>query len=186
MKSRCSVIVLLVGLSCVGLTMLGCADSSSEASGTAEASRFLLTEEPGDAQGVTACRTVLEENEGPREVTLTGRVGGLSQPTWDPERAAFMMSDLSWEDAGDEKEEAVSPQHDADNCPFCRARKRKELAALAMVELVDDAGETPALDAQTIPGLSEGAVIVLRGTAELDSLGTLRVRTGGVYVKSAE
>ena len=60
-----------------------------------------------------------EESAAPVELTVTGRVTGLNQPTWDPDRAVFMIADQSLvkEDPG----HAGDSAHDADACPFCRA-----------------------------------------------------------------
>ena len=59
-----------------------------------------------------------------------GRIDGLSQPTWDPERAAFMLADLSLaaKPAGDDEDHDETPKHDAENCPFCKVKTKKELA----------------------------------------------------------
>ncbi len=52
-----------------------------------------------------------------------------------------------------------------------------------MVEMVDQSGQVPPVDAQKLLGLSEGQTVVIRGEATLDKLGTLVVRSGGIYVR---
>ena len=75
----------------------GCLDSTGtdrDAAGAAGAD-FLLNAEPEAAQSVVDVRTLLEEKKEPTNVVVVGRIDGLGQPTWDPERAAFMLADLS-------------------------------------------------------------------------------------------
>jgi len=179
--------LFLFGTTCTAcLVLAGCANStSSESGGAVNGQAFLLREPPADPLGVMACRERLEERDEPLEVSLVGRVGGLSQPTWDPEQAVFMVADLGLEQH--EASEDDAPPHDADNCPYCRARKQKELAGLAMIKLVDAQGNTPAVSARQLLGVSEGQTIIVQGTAQLDpNLGSLLVETRGVYVQADE
>jgi hypothetical protein len=113
-------------------------------------------------------------------VVLLARVGGGDGPTWDPDRAAFTVTDLSLETEDAQSHEA--PQHDEDSCPFCRAKKQKRLAATAIVELVDEGG-VPPMDARQLLGLAEGQIVVLRGAARIDGLGGLALQARGVYVR---
>jgi len=73
--------------------------------------------------------------------------------------------------------------NDADNCPFCRAKKAKLLASTALVQVVDAEGNVPAMDARKLLGLKEGRTIVVRGEAQIDGLGNLAVRAAGIYVR---
>jgi hypothetical protein len=127
----------------------------------------------------------LENREQPgawSEVVLLARIGGSDGPTWDPDRAAFTVTDLSL--AAEDAQAHESPQHDADSCPFCRARKKKRLAATAIVELVDE-DEVPPVDARKLLGVAEGQTVVLRGAARIDELGGLAVQARGVYVRKS-
>ncbi len=143
--------------------------------------QFILLREPSDALAIVKLRETLEESGESREVVLVGRVDGLGQPTWDPDRAAFMLADLSLHK--DEGDHDGAPKHDVDNCPFCKAKRKKELAGLALVEIVDPSGDVPQVSAQELLGLAEGQAVVVRGKATLDKLGTLVVRTSGIFVK---
>ena len=166
----------------VFVLLAGCGASTTGAGrGGSEGAKYLLQEEPAKARGIVELRGAMEESGNPAEVVLLGRVGGLGQPTWDPERAAFMVADLSL--VKEEPEHDETPKHDADACPFCRAKKKQELAGLAMIQVVDENGETPATDARQLLGLEEGQTIVVRGNAQIDGLGTLVVRTSGIYIK---
>jgi hypothetical protein len=174
---------LLVGC----FVALGCqkSDDSLPAHPAVGGTAYLLDAEPSGARSVIDLRAWLEEQTGPADVVLVGRVGGLTQPTWDTQRAAFLMSDLSLAspDTVATADHDPTPAHDADNCPFCRAKKKKELAGLALVQIVDSRGAIPAVDARQLLGLTEGATIVVQGQAELDKLDVLVVRAGGIYVR---
>ena len=75
----------------------GCQKSSDTDRGatSAAAAEYLLDAEPAAAQSVVDVRALLEEKKEPTDVVVVGRIGGLGQPTWDPEQAAFMIADLS-------------------------------------------------------------------------------------------
>ncbi len=81
----------------VSMLLSGCSGSATRQDAAwAEAGRqYLLAEEPPDAQQLMQLREVLEQSGQLENVTLVGRVDGLSRPTWDPDRAAFMVADLS-------------------------------------------------------------------------------------------
>lgn len=190
MTAPFTTIAARLAASSVCLTVAGClaftgcnGDSSPASRGpSAAGAKFLLSTQPADAINVVDCRRALEESKEPQDVVLVARVGGLSQPTWDPQRAIFMVADLSLQEHEDATE--APPGHDADNCPFCKARKQSELASMAMIQIVNSEGQIPRENAQELLGLVEGQEVVIRGTAELDKLGTLVVRTSGIYVKS--
>ncbi len=147
------------------------------------ANRLLLTAEPPEARSVLEVKADLEARAQPEQwsdVVLLARVGGGDGPTWDPDRAAFTVTDLSL--SSEDAQTQEPPQHDADSCPFCRVKKKKRLAATAIVELVDE-GRVPAVDARKLLGLSEGQTVVLRGAGRIDGLGGLAVQARGVYVR---
>ena len=128
-------------------------------------------------------RAELEGREKPAEaasVVLVARVGGVEGYTWDPNRAAFTVQDVP---AAEHAESEETAQHDAEDCPFCRAKKKKELASTALVQVVDARGSVPAVDARKLLGLEDGQIVVLRGEAQIDGLGNLAVRAAGVYVR---
>jgi hypothetical protein len=142
----------------------------------------LLDEEPPGARGVLETRTDFEGRENPgdwADVVLVARIGGIEGEIWDPNRAAFMVIDTSYVEP-ETKDEA--PQHDADNCPFCRANKKKLLASTALVQIVDAAGEVPAVHAKKLLQVDEGQTVVLRGQARIDGLGNLAVQASGVFL----
>jgi len=176
---------MLAGLLIAALMLASCNRPAGPEAASAHGagSAYLLQAEPPDARGVLETRAQLESRENPGkaiDVVLVARVGGIEGLTWDPDRAAFVVRDLpSVEDQEPEEE----PQHDADNCPFCRAKKKKLLASTALVQVVDAQGNVPAVDARKLLGLEEGRTIVVRGEAQIDGLGNLAVRAFGIYVR---
>lgn len=175
----------LIGLIVLASTTVGCRRASDEMalSAVRSAAPFLLDEEPAGAQSVVQIREVLASGERSDQViaiVLAARVGGLDGVTWDPNRASFVVRDPP--DA-DEDESEKTPHHDDDNCPFCRARRKKALASTALVQLVDEQNEVPPMDARKLLNLEEGQMIVVRGRARLDGLGNLTVQAEKIYIR---
>lgn len=172
-------LLLLVGGGCRQTT--GPNGAAASVAGT----KYLLDAEPAAAQSVVNVRALLTEQKAPTNIVVVGRISGLSQPTWDPERAAFMVADLSLagEAGAAQDEHDETPKHDAEGCPYCRGKTKKELAGLALVQVVDADGSIPSMDARQLLGLQDGQTIVVRGQGEIDKLGTLVVRTNGIYVR---
>ncbi len=142
----------------------------------------LLKEQPSESRGVLEIRSELEERETPdewTEIVLVGRIGSIEGEIWDPNRAAFVVLDESYVEPD---QTHVSPQHDADNCPFCRANRKKAFASSALVEILDADGQIPAMHAGRLLGVDEGQTVVLQGRGRIDALGNLAVRATGVYV----
>lgn len=165
----------------------GCQQSAgrSAGAGSPTGAEYLLDAEPEGAQSIVDARAVLDMRQEPTDIVIVGCVSGLSQPTWDPDRAAFMVADLTLANASEaaQAEHDETPKHDADNCPFCRVKKKKELSGLALVQVVEPDGSIPPVDARQLLGLQEGRTIVVRGKGEIDKLGTFVVRTNGIFVR---
>jgi len=174
---------MLVGLLTAVLTLASCNRPAGPEAADGAGTAYLLPAEPPGAQSVLETRAELESREKPGEaigVVLVARIGGVEGLTWDPDRAAFVVRDLS---SVEDHEPDEAPQHDADNCPFCRAKKKKLLASTALVQVVDAEGNVPPVDARKLLGLKEGRTIVVRGEAQIDGLGNLAVRAFGIYVR---
>ncbi len=176
-------VMTIAGAALSGL--VGCESAGRGTPGLAAGGeKYLLATEPAPAQSIIETRGVLEGKQADQEVVLVGRIDGLSQPTWDPERAAFMLADLSLEakpETGEAHDE--TPKHDAENCPFCKNKSKKELAALAMIEVVDEQDAVPQIDARKLLGLKDGQVVVVRGRGRVDDLGSMVVRANGLFVR---
>ena len=178
MSKRVEIVTRCVGLwllvACVSLS--GCQRAEDPAV-LQQRRKYLLTEEPKGAVGVIEAHAkVAEQASGGQALILVGRVGAGMHETWDPGKAAFVVSDPSVEIAGHDH----GPEHD-DNCPFCQAEKKSALASTALVKVTDDAGQVLSVDARQLFRLVEGQVVVVRGTASIDTLGNLVIAADGIY-----
>jgi hypothetical protein len=109
------------------------------------------------------------------DVVLWGRIGGKKQ-TWSPQSAEFVLADPTFALAAGDHECTD------DNCPFCK-NKSNAADAEAIVSLVDESGKVPAVAVRQLLPLEEGQLVVVRGQAEVNSLGVLVVRANGVYLR---
>ncbi len=183
MKRLIGTMVWLCVALVAGVCLSGCGRGATDQQNAWRESggQFRLQEEPAEPQDVIQLRESLEQSGGQEDIVLVGRIDGLSHPTWDPDRAAFMVADLSLHH--DESDPDGAPKHDADNCPFCKAKTKKELSGIALVEVVDESGNVPPIDARKLLGLSDGQTVVVRGHATLDKLGTLVVQASELFVR---
>ena len=159
----------------------GC--SPSTVGGPAEAGQaILLATEPEGGEGVNGLKsTILAGLNSDGTDVLVCRVGGGGNETWDPDKAAFLVRDL------DVKVETHDEGHgdEGDDCPFCRAAKKKVLESLALVQVVDQEGDVIPTDARQLLGLQEEQVIVAEGEAEVED-GTLVFSASRVFVRPSE
>ena len=166
---RLTALALIAGLS----VLAGCSPSAAVQTDLADQGRkFLLAEEPPGAVSILDFR---EAGAGAADVVLFGRVGG-AKPPWSPHAAEFMISDPTHITAEDDH------VCHSDNCPFCKG-KQQQNDALAIVLLTDEAGRVPAVAARRLLPLDEGQLVVVRGQAEVNSIGQLVVRATGLYVR---
>lgn len=158
------------------LIMLGgCAQPSSQQTAQLEVHRakYLLAEEPEEARGILEFR---EQEPDASEVVLFGRVGGLTE-TWSPGAAAFVMCDPSSAVAADQGHVCK------DGCAFCKKTKQDGLESTAIVQFTDASGKVLPIDARQLFALEEKQTVVVRGTANVDSLGNLVVSANGIYIR---
>ncbi|XZE44515.1 hypothetical protein SH467x_004124 [Pirellulaceae bacterium SH467] len=94
-------------------------------------------------------------------MVMKAKVGSGKGDTFDPKASEFLVSEIpEGEHAGDEK-------HDADNCPFCRAREAK--APTVVVRLLEKDGKPFARPADQLFGLKKGQHVVVRGVGTFDA-----------------
>ena len=116
---------------------------------TVAAKRFVDDDETSEAQAATSA-----------EVTVVGRIDAGDQPAFDPDRAAFFVSEIIEDpDGGD--------GHDASTCPFCKRRAAR--AAKVLVSIIDDRGEPITERADQRFGLTKGDRVSVRGDATFNS-----------------
>jgi hypothetical protein len=155
---------------------LGCGSSEKVAETSkpsAAAEKYLLPDEPHDAQSVMATKESAKDGE---EVTLVGRIGGSESPFVNG-RAAFTLVDTSLVPCSER--EGDSCQTPWDYCCDTDALPK----ATAVVKVVDEAGQTISLDAKKDLGLKELQTIVVRGKAKRDEAGNLTVTSPAIFVK---
>jgi hypothetical protein len=137
-----------------------------------EGKRFVFAEEPAGAQGILDYR---ESKPEAGDVSLIGRVG-LETLKWSNQSAMFVITDPS---------EALDPgQHvcNDENCPFCKAKAAGH-PSRAIVMLIGDNGQVPAIAAKKLLPLEEGQTVVVSGRAEINEQGDLVVHAKGLYVR---
>jgi hypothetical protein len=161
----------------------GCGGNSGAGSHElmAEGRQFLLTDEPAGAIGILEFREetpaeVDGDSAEPRDIVLLGKIGGGGQATWSPTSAEFMLIDPTFElEAGDH----ICTDG---NCPFCKGKDEKDKAQ-AIVSLVGADGRVPDAPVRKLLPLEEGQIVVVRGQAEVNSLGVLVVRANGLAIR---
>jgi hypothetical protein len=139
---------------------------------SAAGQRFVLADEPAGAQGILDYR---ESKSEAGDVSLIGRVG-LETLKWSSQSAMFVITDPS---------EALDPgQHvcNDENCPFCKAKAAGH-PSRAIVMLIGDNGQVPAIAAKKLLPLEEGQTVVVSGRAEINEQGDLVVHAKGLYVR---
>jgi hypothetical protein len=157
---------------------IGCGTSSTSSvdestKPSAEAAKYLLTEEPAGAKSVIDLKTNAKDGE---EVTLVGRIGGSATP-FVPGRASFTVVDTTFvpcnERPGDTCDQPWDYCCDTDRLP----------SGTATVKIVDAEGSTLAKDAKADLALKELQTIVIKGKAKRDEAGNLIVLAPAVFVK---
>jgi hypothetical protein len=171
--------------SCLVL-LLGC-QSADDPAIARHRTKYLLSEEPPGAIGVLEARAQIakpmSENTAPSgssstPIVLVGRIGAGPHATWDPGRAAFVITDPA---VAPESEHAHEAGHDPENCPFCKAERKKTADTTALVQVVDEQGQVLGVDARKLFSIEEDQLVVVRGNASIDALGNLVVAASGIY-----
>ena len=142
--------------------------------------QYVLSQEPSGASSIEATLEKAKEAhvEDVGEVVLVGRIGAGEFEPWAAGQASFLMSE-----ALPETDHAATPGHDPANCPFCRRRAEKAASFTALVQFRDDKGEIVPIDARELLGVEQNQVVVVRGKARVDKVGTLVVAADGIHVK---
>jgi hypothetical protein len=164
--------LLLASLGVLAACNKSDSDPTTSAQPSAEGQKYLLGEEPAGAKDVHDARKDAKDSE---QVVLVGRIGGAKDP-WVADQATFTVVG---------KTPTACSDIPGDSCPtpwdFCCATG---LAAhTAVVQVVDDQGQTVPVDARKLLGLKELQTVVVRGKAQRDQAGNLTVLASGVYVK---
>lgn len=163
--------------------------------------RYVLAEEPADAQTTLDWRDAQPEEGEPAEageeasedktITLVGQIGGMPNPwgaagneeefPWRAGKALFFLVDPSTVAEFAAHAEAEGVEHAAD-CPFCSREAADKTDAVAVVSFAEEPGDTvpAAIDARDLFGLEAGDVVVVRGEWSLVG-DVLMVQANGIY-----
>jgi hypothetical protein len=162
----------------VSALIAGCSRPASEgplapSSETAAArSKYLLREEPAGAKGVIELRKAAQNED---EVVVVGRIGGDVNP-WVEGLAAFLIADSSLKPCNEIEGDACETPWD-----YCCESDLNDKKAT--VRLVDEQGETVAIDSRKLLGVKELATVVVRGKALRDEAGNLTILATGVFMR---
>ena len=169
--------IMLFGAILVSLVLAaGCGQKqTAEPVSTTKASvgdRYLLAEEPQDAQDVI---TVREDVQNEADVTVVGRIGGSRDP-WVEGRAAFSIVDLSLKACSDiEGDKCKTPW---DYC--CQTDLLPK--ATVLVKVVDESGNLIGTDSRALLSVKELDTVIANGKAKRDDAGNLTVLANKLYV----
>ena len=152
-----------------GWTTIGCDDATIDAP---EVRVEVLAAEPIDS-AATIQAAVDQIAAGQTLVAIRGRIGVGDQPAFEPEKAAFLMSEMI-------DDPNAGEGHDASTCPFCK--RRLEKAPKAYVVLVDESGEPLPTAADQTLSLRLGDVVQVRGEATYDAaINTVKVNASAIH-----
>lgn len=155
---------------------IGCNSASSPSQTSqppAEASKYLLTDEPGEPQSVSEAKESAEDGE---EVTLVGRIGGSESP-FVTGRASFTLVDTSLVPCNEKEGDSCKTPWD-----YCCDTDQLQ-SHTAVIKVVDQDGKTVPMDAKAKLGMKELQTVIVKGKAKRDEAGNLTVLAPAVYVK---
>jgi hypothetical protein len=134
--------------------------------------KLVLPSEPPEATSIAAARAHAETQG---SVVLAGQVAADAQEAFIPGKATFLVTEILADlDHG--------PNHDADNCPFCKRRAAE--APRAAIEFADKDGMPLRCDARKLFNIEPGDQVVIRGHGEwISDLNLFRVSADGIYVR---
>jgi hypothetical protein len=179
-------ILLLIGTAPIAL-------AAGEPEVAAHRARLQLAEKPADAQQVAAVQKQLAAakrqagaaNE--HDVVVAGQIGGMPNvwPETHPDfpwyngQASFFLVDSKVA-----AQFATHAKHHGGNhnCSFCQSLARKNAHAIAVVNLVDEAGKPIAIDSRELLGLKESHTVVVRGKAKLLGGRLLVINADGIHI----
>jgi hypothetical protein len=149
--------------------------ASDSKSDSAVRDKYVLSEEPKDAQTVLDTREKAKDKD---DVVVVGRIGGRKNP-WVKGAAAFSIVDPSLK---------ACSERPGDTCPTpwdycCEADLSK---ATVFVTVVDDkTGKTLKEDAREALKLHELDTVVVEGKAQRDKKGNLTIAASKLFVRPA-
>jgi len=171
-------VILRCAVAAVAAAMLQQANTfaSDAKSDSAVHDKYVLNEEPKDAQTVIDTREKAKDKD---DVVVVGRIGGRKNP-WVKGAVAFSIVDPSLK---------ACSERPGDTCPTpwdycCEADLSK---ATVFVTVVDDkTGKTLKEDAREALKLRELDTVVVKGKAQRDKKGNLTIAASKLFVRPAD
>ncbi len=161
------------------ILLSGCGDGDNTkttggppANSSIDAAKYLLTEDPGDAQDVRQIRENAKDGD---QVVVVGRIGGEKDP-WIEGLATFRIVDNSLKSCAETEDDACPTPWD-----FCC--EPDLIDNVMFVKVVDDAGKPLDAGAKDLLGLKELDMVVVKGKAKCDAAGNVSLLANGVYVR---
>lgn len=142
--------------------------------------RLLLEQEPQGAMTIEQARKQVADNPDVTmipDLKLIVKVGNRNFTNWSAgNQATFYVSE-----GFPGSDYNVGPDHDASSCPFCKWKWKIE-DSLAVVQVVNEAGDVLPHSAETIFDFAPGRMITIEGDGLVDEYGFLVVRLAGLFV----
>jgi hypothetical protein len=162
----------------------------------AHQARLQLTDQPRDAQQVVAVLKQLAADKSQPEalktcdVVITGQIGGVPNvwPTehpqfpWYRSQASFFLVDSK---VAAQCTVRALPSN-GKVCIVCQRQAAKNARAMAVVNLVDENGETLPVNARELMNLKENQTVIVRGKAKLLAGSMLVIDADGIYVPATQ
>jgi hypothetical protein len=155
-----------------------------------------LTDQPGDAQQVVAVLKQLAADKSQPEalktcdVVITGQIGGVPnvwpaehpQFPWYRSQASFFLVDSK---VAAQCTVRTMPSN-GKVCIVCQRQAAKNARAMAVVNLIDENGETLPVNARELMNLKENQTVFVRGKAKLLAGSMLVIDADGIYVPATQ
>ena len=158
----------------------------------AQRSRLRLASVPQEPSGVLATIAQLKVKKpspgqaANQQVTIVGQIGGMPNPwtdshpdfPWFAGQASFFLLDMKSAAQFAKHAKSHGGNH---NCAFCQRLAARNAHNIAVVNLVDENGETLKIDARELLGLKENERVTIRGRAELLGGTMLVIHADGLH-----
>lgn len=166
------------------LAFTGCGGESTSTAEYRELGKaFELDTEPADPIEFTEAKAKAESGD---KVVLLGKVGvkgfdewGEENEPWGSDKATVFITDV----AGVDLDHQDDPNHDVDDCPFCKKEKKPIKEAVAMIQFADEEGKVIESDLRNLFEINEGDIVSVTGKPRINPLGFLVVDVDGIYIK---
>lgn len=171
-------LTIFVSMLVAGSLLIGCADQTASQQDNAEpqvdASQFVLTRAPENAQSVLALRESAQDED---EIVIRGRIGGSSNPFVDG-AAAFTIVDVTLPYCGEGEEECGCPTP----WDYCCETSEDIAGHSATIKFVDENDRPRRFDPKSMLNIQELSMVVVQGKVKRNA-GNLTVLAEKIFVQ---